>query len=62
MINEPESKGENLLAQQVLFGESVLEYCQRSNFFRNYCTYVGKIWNVIMDSDSIDNLVAKEMT
>lgn len=64
MVNEVEDstiepeKGESLLAHQVLFGERTLEPCKRSNLFRTHCKSRGKIYNVIVDSGSIDNLVS----
>ena len=49
------------MTQQVLFGDRNLESYQRSNLFRTHYKFGGKVCNVIVDSSSIDNLVAKEM-
>ena len=56
--NEPES--ENLLLQQTFLGTKE-EPCQRSNFFRTQCKSGGKLCDIIVDSGSTDNLVAKDM-
>ena len=35
--------------------------CQMNNLFWTCCKSGGKIWNMVVDGGSIDNLVAKEM-
>ena len=60
LVSEPE-QGESLIAQQVLFGDKIMQPCQRSNLFRICCNCCGKSYNVIVDSGSTDNLVAEEM-
>ena len=42
-------------------GERKLDSCQRTNFFKTWCKSGGKIYKVIVDGGSIDNLVAEEM-
>ena len=67
MVNEVENlvieptQGGSLMAWWVLFGDITLEPCQRSNLFITRCKYDGKVYNVIVNSGSTNNLVAKEM-
>ena len=48
-------------AHQVLFGKWALEPFQMSNFFRVWYNSCGKIFEFIMDSDSTDDIVTKQM-
>ena len=59
-IVEPE-QGENLMARQVLLDDRILDPCQRDSLFRTFCKFGGKVCKVIVDSGSIDNLIAEEM-
>ena len=45
----------------MLLGDKTQEPCQRSNLFRTCCKSGGKVYNVIVDGGSTDNLVAEEM-
>ena len=54
-------KGESLLARRVLVSERTLDSCQRTSLFRTCCESSGKVYKVIVDDGSNNNLVAEEM-
>ena len=54
-------QGESLLAQQVLVGEKTLDSCQRISLFRTCCKFGGKLYEMIVDGGSNDNLITKEI-
>ena len=58
--NQPE-QGESLLAQRVFLGERTLEFGQRTSLPKTRCKSGSKVYKVIIDGGSMDNLVAKEM-
>lgn len=58
--NSPEV-GESLLMKRVLLktNKEVQEPTQRKNLFRTICKPRGKCYKVVIDSESIDNLVSR---
>ena len=61
LVNELEHGEDNSLVFHVFLDKKVLEPCKRTNLFKTHCKSSGKVCNVIMDSGSTNNLVAKEM-
>ena len=67
LVNEVENssieleQSESLIARRVFLGNRILEPCQRNNLFKTSCHFGGKVYNVIVDGGSIDNLVAEEL-
>ena len=54
-------QGESLLAWRVLVGERALDSFQRTSLFRTCCNFGGKVYKMIMDGGSTNNIIVEVM-
>ena len=58
--NEPE-KENNLMVRRALWNEGKKEDPVRKSLFKTRCRVFDKVWKVIIDSGSLENLASEEM-